>query len=182
MSKKSTKRVILPDNIYNSVHISTFINYLMQDGKKSIAEEIFYSAISDLSEYVIQNKISDYEAQISIALREEEKKKDLVNFVFLDILDKLRPVARLKSKRVGGANYQVPSPVDERRGYALAIRWVIDAAQKRSGRSMIEKLAEELFDAANNRGVAIKKREDTHKMAEANKAFAHFAQRSQQQR
>jgi small subunit ribosomal protein S7 len=97
-------------------------------------------------------------------------------------MNNVKPYVEVTSVRVGGANYQVPSPVDERRGYALAIRWVINAAQKRSGRSMIEKLAEELFDAANHRGVAIKKREDTHKMAEANKAFAHFAQRSQQQR
>ena len=97
---------------------------------------------------------------------------------FIDCINNVKPYVEVKSVRVGGANYQVPSPVDEKRGYALAIRWVINAAQKRSGRSMIEKLSEELFDAANNRGVAIKKREDTHKMAEANKAFAHFAQRT----
>jgi len=93
-------------------------------------------------------------------------------------MDNVKPYVEVSSVRVGGANYQVPSPVDERRGFALASRWVIDAATKRSGRSMIEKLAEEVFEAANNRGVAIKKKEDTHKMAEANKAFAHFAQRA----
>ena len=93
-------------------------------------------------------------------------------------MSNVKPYLEVTSVRVGGANYQVPAPVDERRGSALAIRWVIDAAKKRSGRSMIEKLAEELFDAANSRGVAIKKRADTHKIAEANKAFSHFAQRS----
>ena len=99
---------------------------------------------------------------------------------FSDGINNVKPFVEVTSVRVGGANYQVPSPVDERRGYALATRWIISAALKRSGRSMIEKLAEELFDAANNRGVAIKKREDTHKMAESNKAFAHFAQRTSQ--
>ena len=156
----AVKRVIKPDTKYKSVLLSKFINNVMQSGKKSLAERLVYGAFARV-----------------------EKKHGSDPFkTFNDSMNNVKPYVEVTSVRVGGANYQVPSPVDERRGYALAIRWVIDAAQKRSGRSMIEKLAEELFDAANNRGVAIKKREDTHKMAEANKAFAHFAQGSQQQR
>ena len=128
----------------------------MEDGKKALAEKIVYGALDRV-----------------------EKKHGADAFkTFTDAMNNVKPYLEVTSVRVGGANYQVPAPVDERRGYALATRWIIDAAKKRSGRSMIEKLSEEFFDAANSRGVAIKKREDTHKMAEANKAFAHFAQRS----
>lgn len=152
----AVKRVVSPDTKYNSVLITKFTNHLMIDGKKALAEKIVYSAFERI-----------------------EKRHGGEPFkIFTDAMNNVKPYLEVTSVRVGGANYQVPSPVDERRGFALATRWVIDAAQKRSGRSMIEKLAEELFDAANSRGVAIKKREDTHKMAEANKAFAHFAQRS----
>ena len=150
------KRVISPDTKYNSVLVAKFINHLMRDGKKSLAEKIAYNAFERI-----------------------EKKHGAEAFkTFTEAMSNVKPYLEVTSVRVGGANYQVPAPVDERRGFALATRWVIDAAQKRSGRSMIEKLAEELFDAANSRGVSIKKREDTHKMAEANKAFSHFAQRS----
>ena len=154
------KREILPDPKFGSVDLSKFMNVVMESGKKAVAERIIYGALEQV---------------------EKKAGKDPLE-IFMVAINNVKPMVEVKSRRVGGANYQVPSPVDERRGYALAIRWLIDAAQKRSGRSMIEKLAEELFDAANNRGVAIKKREDTHKMAEANKAFSHFAQRSQQQR
>ncbi|MFK7974125.1 MAG: 30S ribosomal protein S7 [Rickettsiaceae bacterium] len=150
------KRLVKPDSKYKSVLLSKFINNVMQSGKKALAERLVYGAFGKV-----------------------EKKHAADPFqTFNDCINNVKPYVEVKSVRVGGANYQVPSPVDERRGYALAMRWVIDAAQKRSGRSMIEKLAEEFFDAANNRGVAIKKRDDTHKMAEANKAFSHFAQRS----
>lgn len=150
------KRVIKPDAKYGSVLLSRFVNCMMKDGKKSLAERIIYDVFSRL-----------------------EKKYSLDPFAaFNDSLNNVKPYMQVTSVRVGGANYQVPSPVTERRGYALAIRWIIDAANKRSGRSMVEKLSDELFDAANNRGVSIKKKEDTHKMAESNKAFAHFAQRS----
>lgn len=152
----AVKRVVNPDTKYNSVLIAKFINHLMRDGKKSVAEKIVYKAFD----------------------RIENRHGAEAFKTFTDAMDNVKPYLEVTSVRVGGANYQVPSPVDERRGVALATRWLIDAALKRSGRSMIEKLSEELFDAANNRGVAIKKREDTHKMAEANKAFAHFAQRS----
>ncbi len=150
------KKVIKPDTKYNSVLLSRFINNVMKDGKKSLAEKIVYGALERV-----------------------EKKHNADSFkTFTDGINNVKPFVEVTSVRVGGANYQVPSPVDERRGYALATRWLINAAIKRSGRSMVEKLAEELFDAANNRGVAIKKKEDTHKMAESNKAFAHFAQRT----
>jgi small subunit ribosomal protein S7 len=98
--------------------------------------------------------------------------------LFTEAMNNVKPYLEVKSVRVGGANYQVPSPVSERRSFTLASRWLIDAARKRSGSSMLVKLAEELFDAVSSRGTAIKKKEDTHKMAEANKAFSHFAQRS----
>lgn len=148
------KRSVNPDTKYKSVLLSKFINKIMEDGKKALAEKIVYGAFERV-----------------------EKKHSVEAFkTFNDCINNVKPYVEVKSVRVGGANYQVPSPVDERRGFALATRWVIDAAKKRSGRSMIEKLSEELFEAANNRGVAVKKREDTHKMADANKAFAHFAQ------
>ena len=154
--RAAVKRVINPDAKYKSSLLAKFINNLMRDGKKSIAEKIVYGAFDRV-----------------------EKKHSVDPFkAFTESMDNVKPHVEVTSVRVGGANYQVPSPVDERRGYALAARWLIDAAQKRSGRSMIEKLSDELFDASNSRGVAIKKREDTHKMAEANKAFSHFAQRS----
>ena len=154
--RAAVARVIRPDSKYNSVLLSKFINNLMIDGKKSIAEKIVYGAFERI-----------------------EKKYGTEPYkVFVESMEGVKPYTEVKSVRVGGANYQVPSPVDEKRGNALATRWIIEAASKRSGRSMIEKLSDELFDAANSRGAAMKKREDTHKMAEANKAFAHFAQRS----
>ena len=152
------KREIKPDSKHNSLLLSKFINNVMKNGKKALAEKIVYGAF-----------------------RRIEKRHSSDPFkTFTDGMNNVKPYVEVTSVRVGGANYQVPSPVDERRGYALATRWIIGAAVKRAGRSMIEKLAEELFDAANNRGVAIKKKEDTHKMAESNKAFAHFAQRTTQ--
>lgn len=154
----AVKKVIKPDSKFNSLLLAKFINNIMKDGKKSIAERIVYAALD----------------------RVEKKHSSDPFKTFIDSMNNVKPYLEVTSVRVGGANYQVPAPVNERRGYALATRWIINAALKRSGRSMIEKLSEELFDAANNRGVAIKKREDTHKMAESNKAFAHFAQRSSQ--
>lgn len=154
----AVKRVIRPDGKYNSLLLSKFINNVMKEGKKALAEKVVYKALERL-----------------------EKKHNTDSFnAFVEGMNNVKPYVEVTSVRVGGANYQVPSPVDERRGYALATRWIISAAIKRSGRSMIEKLAEEIFDAANNRGMAIKKREDTHKMAESNKAFSHFAQRGSQ--
>ncbi|WP_341763767.1 30S ribosomal protein S7 [Candidatus Tisiphia endosymbiont of Beris chalybata] len=154
------KRVILPDMKYNSPLVARFINNIMKQGKKALAEKIVY-----------------------LALKKIEKKHRVDPFdTFNNAMNNVKPYLEVTSVRVGGANYQVPSPVDERRGYALATRWIIIAASKRSEKKMIDKLAEELFEASNNRGVAIKKREDTHKMAEANKAFAHFSPKKTQPR
>lgn len=154
------KRVILPDMKYNSPLLARFINNIMKEGKKALAEKIVYSAFDKIER---KHRVNPFEA-------------------FNNAMNNVKPYLEVTSVRVGGANYQVPSPVDERRGYALASRWIINAASKRSEKMMIDKLAEELFEASNNRGVAIKKREDTHKMAEANKAFAHFSPKKPQPR
>jgi len=158
MSRRHTavKRVVLPDTKYNNTLVAKFINHLMKGGKRLLAEKIIYSALGKVE------KINGLEG-----LK-----------VFNEAMNNVKPYLEVSSVRVGGANYQVPAPVNEQRGFALAIRWIISAAQKRTGRSMIENLADELLDAASNRGIAMKKREDMHKMAEANKAFSHFAQRS----
>lgn len=147
------KRFVLPDVKYNSRLLAKFINNLMRDGKKSLAERIIYSALDKIEK---KHRTDPFE-------------------VFSNAMNNVKPYLEVSSVRVGGANYQVPSPVNEHRGYALATRWIINAANRRSEKTMIDKLAEELFEAANNRGVSIKKRDDTHKMAEANKAFAHFS-------
>lgn len=152
------KRVIVPDAKYNSSLLAKFINKIMSRGKKSLAERIVYGALDRI---------------------EGKHKTDPLD-AFGNAMHNVKPYLEVSSVRVGGANYQVPTSVDEKRGYALACRWLIDAAFKRSGGSMSEKLSEELFEAANGRGGAIKKRDDTHKMAEANKAFAHFASRGKQ--
>ena len=145
-------REILPDPVYGEVRVTKFINSLMYDGKKSVAEKIFYSAIDLVSEKTGENGVE----------------------VFLKALDNVKPVLEVKSRRVGGATYQVPMEVRPKRREALSVRWLINSARARKERTMIERLASEIMDAAANKGNAIKKREDTHKMAEANKAFAHF--------
>jgi small subunit ribosomal protein S7 len=149
----AVKRTILPDMKYNSTLLARFINNLMKGGKKALAEKIIYSAFDKIEK---KHRVDPFET-------------------FKLAVDNVKPYLEVTSVRVGGANYQVPTPVDERRGYALSCRWLIASALKRSEKTMIDKLAEEIFEAANNRGAAIKKREDTHKMAEANKAFAHFS-------
>lgn len=152
------KREILPDMKYNSVLLSRFMNNIMREGKKAVAEKIVYKALERVEK---KHRMEAFEA-------------------FTTAVNNVKPYLEVVSVRVGGANYQVPSPVDERRGYALACRWIIAAAEKRSEKTMIDKLSEEIFEAANNRGAAIKKREDTHKMAEANKAFSHFSPKKMQ--
>ncbi len=151
--KLVAKRQITPDPRFNSVLVSKFINGLMERGKKSVARSIFYSAMD-----IVAKKIGDNEPIE----------------VFEKAMDKVRPRVEVKSRRVGGATYQVPIEVRTERRNALAIRWLVDYSVKRSGQTMAEKLAGELMDAYNNRGSAVKKREDTHKMADANKAFAHY--------
>ncbi len=143
----------MPDSKYGSVSLSKFINCMMNDGKKSISERIVYQALEKLEEKI-------------------EGKTGLE--VFNTSIDNVRPVLEVKSRRVGGSTYQIPVEVRDDRRLALAIRWIIGAARSRNNKSMEENLAAELLDAFHERGTAVKKKEDTHKMADANKAFAHY--------
>ncbi|MGA1796018.1 MAG: 30S ribosomal protein S7 [bacterium] len=147
-----TRKDIETDARYDDTLVAKFINHLMKDGKKSTAEKIFYSSLDS-----IQSKT----------------KEDPLQF-FKQALTNAKPVLEVKSRRVGGSTYQVPVEIRPRRRVALAIRWIIGFARQQKGKSMVDALANELLDAANNRGATIKKKEDTHKMAEANKAFAHY--------
>lgn len=146
------RRAVLPDPLYGNTKVAKLINQIMLDGKKSLAQEICYRAFD-----TIKSKTG----------------KDPVE-VFEQALKNVMPVLEVKARRVGGANYQVPIEVRPERRQTLGLRWLVNYARARSGKSMQEKLAAELMDAANNTGGAVKKREDTHKMAEANKAFAHY--------
>jgi small subunit ribosomal protein S7 len=146
------KREVLPDAKYGDRVVSKFMNNLMVDGKKSIAETIVYNALE----------------RVQTRIRREPVE------VFHEALDNIKPSVEVRSRRVGGATYQVPVEVRPERREALAIRWLIDASKKRNEHTMEERLAGELLDAVNGRGTAVKKREDTHKMADANKAFSHY--------
>ncbi|MGC8723549.1 MAG: 30S ribosomal protein S7 [Acidobacteriota bacterium] len=146
------KREIPPDSVYGSVLVSKFINKIMLEGKKSVAESIFYGAMDIIKEKTGEDPLK----------------------VFQKALENVKPVLEVKSRRVGGATYQVPIEVRPERRLSLAFRWIIEYSRGRSEKTMMEALAAEVLDAANNRGSSIKKREDTHKMAEANKAFAHY--------
>ena len=146
------ERVIVPDAKYNSKLVSKFIKSIMRDGKKSIAESILYDAMD-----IIEKKTNEPAIKI-----------------FEQALENAKPMIEVKSRRVGGSTYQVPTEIRPSRRTALGIRWIIDFARKRSEKGMVNKLSAELLDAANKRGASIKKKEDTHKMAEANKAFAHY--------
>ena len=150
--KRDLKRDVLPDPKFGEVVVAKTINALMRSGKKGVAEKALYGAFD-----TIEQKLN-------------EKPLD----VFLRALGNVRPLVEVRSRRVGGANYQVPTEVRTDRGQALALRWIIDAANSRGERTLADRVAAELMDAASNRGTAVKKREDTHKMADANKAFAHF--------
>lgn len=151
--KRVYKKYHQPDFRYGRVDLGRFINYIMRDGKKSIAERIVYDALS---------------------LVEKESKQDPLK-VFEKAIQNASPLLEVVSKRIGGANYQVPREVPPERRFILSLRWIIEAARARKGKPMAVKLAEELLAAARNEGAAIKKKQDTHKMAEANRAFAHFA-------
>ena len=146
------ERKVLPDPKYKDVILAKFMNNLMKDGKKSVAEKIVYGAFD----------------QITKTSKEEPLD------VFMKALEEVSPVVEVKSRRVGGANYQVPIEIRPARRQALAMRWIVDAARKRSEKSMNLRLAGELLDASQKKGSAVRKREDVHKMAEANKAFSHF--------
>ncbi|MFZ1813436.1 MAG: 30S ribosomal protein S7 [Rhizobiaceae bacterium] len=149
---RAEKREINPDPKFGDVIVTKFMNALMLDGKKSVAERIVYGALDTVGEKTKQNPVES----------------------FHQALDNVAPHVEVRSRRVGGATYQVPVEVRTERRQALAIRWLIAAARKRNETTMIGRLSGELMDAANNRGSAVKKREDTHKMADANKAFSHY--------
>ncbi|MCH8506532.1 MAG: 30S ribosomal protein S7 [Ectothiorhodospiraceae bacterium] len=146
------KRKVLPDPKFGSEMLAKFVNMLMQDGKKSVAEKIVYDALDHVQSKGEENPVGAMETA----------------------LENVRPVVEVKSRRVGGATYQVPVEVRPERRNTLAMRWLIDASRKRSEKTMAQRLAGEVRDAAENRGTAVKKREDTHRMAEANKAFSHY--------
>jgi len=150
--RKAPVREIMPDPIHGSKIVTKFINKIMLDGKKSTAEKIIYSALDIISSRGEKNGIE----------------------VFNDAIENIKPVIEVKSRRVGGATYQVPVEVRPVRQLSLAIRWLVDAARKRNERTMAERLANELMDASTDKGSAFKKKDDTYKMAEANKAFAHY--------
>ena len=154
MSRKKTqpKKNIVPDPKFNSTIIPKLINNIMYDGKRGVAAKIVYDAIEKI----------------------KTKSKDEPINIFNEAINNIKPTVEVRSRRVGGATYQVPMEVRSSRSQALAIRWLIDASRKRSENTMIERLSNELMDASSSRGLAIKKREDTHKMADANKAFAHY--------
>ena len=149
---RAEKREIIPDPKYGDLVLTKFMNSLMYEGKKSSAERIVYSALTRI---------------------EQRAKRDAIQ-LFHEALDNVKPALEVRSRRVGGATYQVPVEVRTERRQALAIRWIITAARGRNENTMEERLSGELLDAANNRGTAVKKREDTHRMAEANRAFSHY--------
>ena len=154
MSRKKTqpKKNVVPDPKFNSTIIPKLINNIMYDGKRGIAEKIVYDAIEKI----------------------KTKTKDEPINIFNEAINNIKPTVEVRSRRVGGATYQVPMEVRQERGTAMALRWLVTFSRARNGKSMSQKLAGELMDAANETGSAVKKREDTHKMAEANKAFAHY--------
>ena len=150
--RAATKREVLPDHKYKDLILTKFMNRIMQDGKKSISEKIVYGAFDIVF---------------------DKTKKKPIEF-FHEALDNVKPNLEVRSRRVGGATYQVPMEVRPRRAQALAMKWIVDSAIKRNEKTMKERIASEIMDAHNNKGNAVKKREETHKMAEANRAFSHF--------
>ncbi len=150
--RRAVKRDVLPDPIYNSKLVTKLINTIMNDGKKGVAQRILYEAFDII----------------------KEKTNQEPNEVFEKAMENIKPALEVKSRRVGGANYQVPIEVKPARSQALALRWLVNYSRLRGGHTMAENLANEIIDASNGVGAAVKKREDTHKMAEANKAFAHY--------
>jgi small subunit ribosomal protein S7 len=152
--KVKNRNIVGPDAKYNSLKVSKFINYVMVGGKKNTARDIVYGAFDVIKEKLkVEDPLETFEAALRNA----------------------GPVTEVRSRRIGGANYQVPREVREERRFMLALRWILDAANAKKGKAMRLKLADELMAAANNEGSAVKKKEDTHRMAESNKAFAHFA-------
>jgi small subunit ribosomal protein S7 len=159
--KQAPKRKIKPDAKYGSATVAKFINYIMKRGKKTTAERVVYSAFNLIEKEVKAGKVpGDFESPLN---------------VFDQAIKNITPQLEIRSKRVGGANYQVPFPVRGERKFALAVRWLLDASNKKKGKPMSARLADELIAAVKNEGDAVKKKNDVHRMAEANRAFAHFA-------
>ncbi len=152
--KVKNRNIVTPDMVYNNEKVGKFINYVMMGGKKATAQDIVYNAFE--------------------LIKEKQKIEDPLE-IFEAALRNAGPVTEVRSRRIGGANYQVPREVRPDRRFMLALRWILEASRKKKGAAMHKKLADELIAAANNEGSAVKKKEDTHRMAEANKAFAHFA-------
>ena len=150
--KRAPKRIFYPDAKYQSLVLSKFINFIMYDGKKSVAEKIVYNALDQIK---------------------SKTKEDPIK-IFNEAINNIRPNLEVRSRRIGGATYQVPIEVKTNRSQTLALRWLLEATRKRKNKTMSEKLFNELMDASQRKGAAMKKREDTHKMAESNKAFAHY--------
>ena len=150
--KQAPKRIFYPDSKYSSLTLAKFINFVMYDGRKSTSEKIIYDALDKIKTKTNDNPIK----------------------IFDEAIANIRPNLEVRSRRVGGATYQVPQEVKSKRGQTLALRWLLEATRKRKNKSMSDKLFNELMDASQKKGSAIKKREDTHKMAESNKAFAHY--------
>ena len=150
--KQAPKKIFYPDAKYGSLILAKFINFVMYDGEKAASEKIIYEALDRIK---------------------EKTKEDPIK-IFNDAISKIRPNLEVRSRRVGGATYQVPQEVKTKRSQTLALRWLLQATRKRKNKTMSDKLFNELMDASQNKGSAVKKREDTHKMAESNKAFAHF--------
>ena len=150
--RRAVKRDVLPDPIYKSKVVTKLINRIMLDGKKGVAEKILYEAFDKINKKTGENPVT----------------------VFEKALENIKPQLEVKSKRVGGSNYQVPVEVSETRSQTLGLRWLVNYARLRGGHTMADNLADEIIDASNGTGNAVKKREDTHRMAEANKAFAHY--------
>ena len=153
--KRVYKKYREPDTEYGRIDISRCINYVMKDGKKSVAERVVYGALATIKKNTKEDPVA----------------------VFTKAIENASPMVEVVSRRVGGANYQVPQEVTPERRFILAVRWLVAASRKKKGKPMADKLAEELIAAAKNEGAAIKKKQDTHRMAEANRAFAHFARR-----
>ena len=150
--KQAPKRIFYPDSKYNSLILAKFINFVMYDGKKSTSEKIIYKALEKIKNKTKEDPIKIFDTAIA----------------------NIRPNLEVRSRRVGGATYQVPQEVKTKRSHTLALRWLLESTRKRKNKTMSDKLFNELMDASQNKGLAIKKREETHKMAESNKAFAHY--------
>ena len=150
--KQAPKRIFYPDSKYNSLILAKFINFVMYDGKKATSEKVIYKALEKIKDKTKEDPIKIFDSAIA----------------------NIRPNLEVRSRRIGGATYQVPQEVKSKRSQTLALRWLLQATRKRKNKSMSDKLFNELMDASQNKGASIKKREDTHKMAESNKAFAHY--------